>query len=62
MTTFKVVNDKTKEVLLETAENPCHFAYEAIKQLGHEIFIEVYEDGKFSHWVDSDSIIEDCER
>lgn len=63
MESYKVVDDKTHTTLLETKENPWEYAYEQIKKHPEsDIFIEVYdENGKFDHWVDSESIINDYE-
>lgn len=66
MESFKIVDDNTKAVLLETDEksdvNAWKFAYDQIKKQNNmNIFIEVYDDGKFSHWVDSESIVNDVE-
>lgn len=66
---YKVVDDKTGTVLLDQSKgrdphlNVWGFAYAQIKSHPeYDVFIEVYEDDKFEHWVDSDSIVEDCER
>ena len=65
MEKYRIVDDKSETVLLETDYNPdfnvWDYAYDQIKQHPeYDLFIEVYTENGFSHWVDSDSII--CER
>ena len=62
MELYKVVDDKTHNVLLETdsseTANVWDYAYEQIKSHPeYDVFIEVYTDEGFSHYVDSESII-----
>ena len=63
MEKYRVVDDKTLNVLLETTENPWGFVYEQIKKHPeYDVYIEVYdENGKFDHWVDPESIVTDYE-
>lgn len=66
MESYKVVDDVTHNILLETDETSCinawEYAYDQIKRNPeYDVFIEVYEDGKFSHWCDPESIVYDYE-
>ena len=63
METYKVVDDSTHTVLREGIFNAWEYAYNVIKETNSmEIYIEVFEDGSFSHWVDSESIVTYYER
>lgn len=71
MDTYKIVDDKTSTVIREIREDEHVSAYEIAYNLitdngkkpngweDSEIFIEVYSDGKFSHWVAPDTICEE---
>lgn len=66
MESYKVVDDKTHTVLLETDETSnidvWEFAYKQIKENPQtDVFIEVYEDGVFDHWCDPESVVYDYE-
>ena len=66
MERYKVVDDKSRTVLLETDSdseiNAWDFAYGQIKlHPEYDIFIDVTCDDGTSHWVDSESIVSDCE-
>lgn len=64
MERFKIVDDKCGKVLLETDNGKIawQFAHEKIKADGNQdIFIEVYTENGFSHWVDSERIVDETE-
>ena len=67
MEKYRVVDDNSHKVLLETDFNPNYnvwmFAYNQIKEHPeYDAFIDVYNEYGFSHWVDTERIIDDCER
>ena len=67
MQSFKVVDDKSKRVLFDSEDSPdvdvWEFAYKKIKEHPeYDVFIEVYTDGVFDYWIDSESIVVDYER
>ena len=67
MERFRIVDDKTGTVLVETDFNPqfkvWDKAYEIIKaHPEYDVYIEVYTEKGFSHYVDAESIVADCER
>lgn len=63
MEEYRVVNDKNGETLLIAKQTQKDvdawvFAYNVIKaDQTADIFIEVYVDGDFDHWCDSDDIV-----
>lgn len=65
MESYKVIDDRSGAVLLDTTGknfnlNVWDFAEEQIKSHPeYDVFIEVYENGRFEHWVDSESILHD---